>query len=122
MFLAALWAPGDTTEFEINHPDGVQAYVQDTGMWVSKNDPGDAFVIRGLKMLSSSGVVDLETKLGGIDEHVWAEESVLSLSSGIEVLKTKDGLLIYPDGVRGEDEPISVIYKTDGRAIRSRVK
>jgi hypothetical protein len=118
MFLAALYAPSNTAEIEIDHPDGVHAYVQDSGMWVSKNDPDDAYVIRGTKMLSSSGVIDLETELDGISGHDWAEESILKLGSGIEVLKTKKGLLIYPDGIRGSDEPIRVSYRVVERPAR----
>jgi hypothetical protein len=119
MFVAALYAPNNSTEFEIDHPDQVHTYVQNSDMWVSKNDPNDAFVIRGVKILSSSGVVDLETELGGIlSGHDWSQESVLKLSSGIEVLKTKDGLLVYPDGIRGSDEPIRVTYKVAGRRVR----
>ena len=117
-FVAALFAPNNTTEIQIDHPDGVVAYVQDLAyaqdsrMWVSKDDPNDAFVVRGVKMLSSSGVVDLEAELGGIlSGHQWHIESVLKLSSGMEVLKTKEGLLFYPDGIRGSEEPIRVSYQ-----------
>lgn len=120
LFLAALYAPESTAEIRIEHSDIVQTYVRDSGMWVSKNDSSDAFVIRGDKILSSSGVIDLASEIAGISAHDWSVESVLRIGSGIEVLKTRNGLLIYPEGLRGAGEPIRVEYLTGNRRIEIR--
>ena len=121
MFLAALYAPSDTIEIEIHQKNKVNTYVQDAGIWTSKDNSSDVFLIRRYKLLSPSGFLDLETELGDVFEHEWSVESVLRVSSGIEVLKTKEGLLIYPDGIRGADEPIRVIYKNPPPRFRRKV-
>lgn len=118
MFLAALYAPGNTVEIQIHHGNEIEEYVKDGGLWTSKNDPDDSFMVQGYRLLTPSGFINLKTELNGMPEHDWTTESVLKVGANIEVLKTKEGLLIFPDGIRGADEPITVIYKTKSRRVR----
>lgn len=110
LFLAALYAPGNTEEFEIHGPDTVETYIQEDGIWISKADPEEAYIISGHKLLSSSGLINLESEFGALD-HDWSMESVLKLTSGVEVLKTREGLIIFPAGIAGDSKPIRVIYE-----------
>lgn len=120
MFLAALYAPSNTTEIEIHHAEETKVYAKDGGIWTSKKSIEDAFTIQGYRLLTPSGFLDLRSELGDLSEHDWSSESVLKVGSSIEVLKTKEGLLIFPEGIRAPDEPIRVIYKTTGR-VRQKV-
>jgi hypothetical protein len=56
--------------------------------------------------------LDLETELSDLSEHDWSSESVLKIGSSIEVLKTKEGLLVFPEGIRAPNEPMRITYKT----------
>lgn len=118
LFLAALYAPGNTAEIAIHHPDEVKVYQKDRGIWVSTTNPEDAFSVKVPRLLTPKGFFDLESEMDAAFNHDWSTESILTLSSGIEVLKTKEGLLIYPEGIQGDGEPIKVIYKLVERKPR----
>lgn len=112
MFLAALYAPSNTAEIEIHLEEETKVYANDRGIWTSKKAAEDAFTIEGYRLLTPSGFLDLRSELGDLSEHNWSSESILKIGSSIEVLKTKEGLLIFPEGIRTPDEQIRVIYKT----------
>jgi len=119
MFLAALYAPSNTTEIEIHHADRVEVYAKDGGIWISKDGTKDPFTIQGFRLLTPSGFLDLKAELGDLTKHSWSSESILQIGSDVEVLKTTEGLLIFPEGIRAPEEPIRVIYNTTGRVRRT---
>ncbi|MEM0965030.1 MAG: hypothetical protein AAGJ81_02600 [Verrucomicrobiota bacterium] len=110
LFLAALYAPGNAIEMEIDSEEKSMTYLLDNGVWIPKDGTENAFTIKGFRLLTPSGFTDLESVLGNLSNHNWSTESILKIDSQIEVLKTKDGLLVFPEGLRGTAEPIRVVY------------
>jgi|GEM_PF-3906724 len=110
LFLAAVFAPSDAAEFEVRSAEFSDTYIRNNQIWLSESDPEQAFTVSAYKLLSSSGLVDFKPEVQGLYDHRWSDKSVLKVGPGIEVLKTEEGLLIFPDGIKGSTEPIEVVY------------
>lgn len=118
LFLAAFFAPTHAIELEIQRDQEAEAFTRSDTIWVSKEDPDSGFAIGGTRLLDSEGIVDLSDKVTPVLRHSWTRESILTISKNVQVLKTAEGLLIFPDGIRAQTDPIQVVYTLGSRVFQ----
>lgn len=118
LFLAAFSAPNHAIELEIQRDQEVDVFTRSSAIWVSKENPDSGFAIGGSRLLGSEGIVDLSDIVTPVIYHSWIRESILTISENVQVLKTAEGLLIFPDGIRAQTDPIKVVYTLGSRVFQ----
>ena len=110
-FIALFFAPEGTTEFQVaKESDNPVVFQLTEKGWMNGTENK---IWREDKSTVKHGDEshDISEFVEGIAEHSWSEESILHLGMTV-VLKTKNGIVYYPDGIEHPKNKYMITYKT----------
>ncbi|MFP4283255.1 MAG: hypothetical protein ACLFU2_11585, partial [Opitutales bacterium] len=102
LFIALFFAPEGTTTIELTDPSGETiTFTQTEAGWHSDAQnlayPDAHWLLRGETLYRNGQPMDLDQYVAGATTHDWCAESILTVHQEMQVLKTADGLTLYPD-------------------------
>jgi hypothetical protein len=110
--IALLFAPEGTTEFKIAKGSEPQLIFHSTEQGWMNTLKQEIWKEEKNTVVHGSENHDISKFIDGIDDHNWSEESILHLRM-MDVLKTKNGLIVYPTGIDYPKNKYSIIYKIE---------
>jgi hypothetical protein len=111
-FIALFFAPEGAKKFEIiKECDNPILFNSTSQGWINVTEQM-IWVEENYTVTHGSESHDVSSYVEGISPHHWSEENILHLRM-MDVLKTKNSLIIYPNGIDYPKNKYSIIYKTE---------